>query len=205
MRTRKKVADVIENQVAKLLLENKKYTAKELRHKVEKAIYGKYRFTERTYSNIKKKMLQSLIDKPEDELWSLGACLKYHIPTDIIPLLMEWHDIEPFTVRIARWAAIIHPIATTKQTLQRMYPGNLLTAFVFHVARQYAERERIAEIMKRPFPDTLELDRLYFIINEPHLIDGFVSTFFPDAKKDAERAIDSICIERYSAINRSIT
>ena len=187
MRTRKMVADVIENQVAKLLLENSKYTAKELKHKVEKAINGKYKFTDKTYLNVKHRLQKRMSDKPEDELWSIGACLKYDIPSDIIPILIKQYNKEPFTVRVARWVAIIQSIASTRECIKRIYSGYLMDAFVFEVAKQYAEKERISEILEKPFPNTLDLDKIYFTGNEPFLIDGLISAFSSNEQKQAER------------------
>lgn len=93
MRVKQKVTEVVEKKVAAFLLKDPEYTAKNLKREVEKALRedGKtYKFTERTYNNIKNRILPNITkDNPLDQKWSIGACEKNNIPDDMIPLLME--------------------------------------------------------------------------------------------------------------------
>ena len=85
---KKKIANgIVEKQVADALLDNPGYTAPELKRVVEKNLKQKgynYRFTERTYLNIKKRLLPNLGAKPEDRPWSIGSCIKYDISIDVV-------------------------------------------------------------------------------------------------------------------------
>ena len=90
MRIKKRVTAVVKKQVAALLVQDRELSAPELKSKTEKALKGgskKYRFTVRTYSNIKKKILPN-IDPNEaiDQEWSIGDCEENHIPDSMIPL-----------------------------------------------------------------------------------------------------------------------
>ena len=91
MRIKKRVTETVKKQVAALLVNDRELSAPELKSKTEKTLKGKkYRFTVRTYSNIKKNILPN-IDPNEaiDQEWSIGGCEENQIPDRMIPLLME--------------------------------------------------------------------------------------------------------------------
>jgi hypothetical protein len=97
MRTKKKVTEAVEKRVAALLVQDREYTAKELKREVEKSLKkdGKnYKFTERTYNNIKNRILPNISsNNPLDKEWSLGACEEYRIPNSLVPLLIEYSKL----------------------------------------------------------------------------------------------------------------
>ena len=99
---------VVESEIARFLLENPDYTAVELKRKVERSLKQKgfnYKFTDRTYLN-KKKEFALNIDKenPLDKSWTVGACIKYDISPDVIPVL-----IKIMQVVVAGYITIIKP------------------------------------------------------------------------------------------------
>ena len=125
MRVNAIVTQDIEEKVAALLIIDSNLTAKYIKSAVEQELKteGKsYQFTERTYSNIKNKILPKLrIDNPLEQTWYIGACKANNIPSNIIPFLIEllqihWkratygdHDDGPskITVRQAMWISTI--------------------------------------------------------------------------------------------------
>lgn len=187
MRIKKRTATTIRGDVAKLLIENRDYTAKELKKKVEGLGRVKHRFTDRTYLNVKNKLLDDFSDDPKDKTWTIGACVKCDIPADIIPLLIlsRIAGIKTgnfLTVRTAQWIAKLYPLALETKTIQAKYANNTaqLVLFLLAVAEQYAKKERVAEMMKEPFPDTQELDELYFLDGNADVHKGFLVAYQPE-------------------------
>lgn len=89
---RKKIVNgVVRDTVVNVLLENSDYTAGELKHLAEKALKQKgynYKFTERTYLNLKKELSPNIGPTELDKPWTVGSCVKANIPGDMIPLLL---------------------------------------------------------------------------------------------------------------------
>lgn len=202
-RVKKSVNTLVESEVAHCLLENPDYTATELKRRVEKSLKRKgynYKFTGRTYLNIKKRLLPNLNpDNPLDQPWSIGACLKYAIPSEFIPLLVTVKTLYAsrnkrfaedreqirliLTIRKARWFSRLYP--AFQPIAEKKYPDGKLPhlGFMMIISDQYAEKERVAELMGRD-PDTTELDTLYFGEN-PDINEGYLSTFFsPEIAED---------------------
>ena len=149
-------------------------------------------FTERTYQNIKTEM--DLTSNELDSLWYIGACLKYQIPSDIVPILIEEQrrllenrdrpiiaDTRPvsrriLTIRQARWFALLQPLIVP--LAKEQYPDNPLRqhACLAIYARWYAHTERISELMKQPYPDTSHIDTLLLNgdLSEEALSDGIM-------------------------------
>ncbi|MBN1369959.1 MAG: hypothetical protein JW954_06975 [Dehalococcoidaceae bacterium] len=148
MRIKKETSEVIEGHVAKLLVRNRKYTAKELKDKVEHELGGRYSFTERTYLNIKNKLLKDFSEDPIDAPWSVGACLKFDIPGEIVPLLLEVKRNIPleeiFTIRTAQWVAKLHNLIPDRKDLSHLY----------YISTYYGLYEQICEMANIPFNTT---------------------------------------------------
>jgi hypothetical protein len=47
----------------------------------------------------------------------------------------------------------------------------------------WKQKLKIAETLNRPYPDTLEPDKIYFAGYNPYVIDGLVHAFFPQEQK----------------------
>jgi hypothetical protein len=127
MRVNTKVTEEIEKKVSALLLRDPNYTAKYIKKEVENEfnIEGKnYAFTERTYINIKNRILAHMPSENQlDQKWSIGACRINNIPDDMIPVLLEveqvhWKHVAlgerqdgpaKITVRQAIWMSILRP------------------------------------------------------------------------------------------------
>ena len=150
MRVKKRTASIIEGHVAQLLIENRYYTARELKKKVEKSLKGKYRFTDRTYLNIKRKLLADFSEDPKDTPWSIGACVRYDIPADVIPLLAQVKSHiksdETLTVRTAQWIAKFSVMITDIDDL-------------YYISLLYALHENICDLAHITF-DTSKPDRM---------------------------------------------
>ncbi|MDP2731203.1 MAG: hypothetical protein Q8O55_12085 [Dehalococcoidales bacterium] len=108
------------------------------------------------------------LEKP----WCIGACSYYNIPHDMIPLLIkiqklkaEYGDNENvstvLTVREAQWIARLYHVA---EPLVRELPDTSESALLWldFIASSYVQRERVSEQMNEQYPDTTDLDRLYF-------------------------------------------
>ena len=112
-RKRRRVNEIVKNEAASVLLDNPHPTANELKREVEKRLKKKgynYKFTQRTYLNIKNEILPNLGDKPIDQPWSIGAFTEYHdkLSLDSIPILIKMNQfkgLQKFSIRQAIWAS----------------------------------------------------------------------------------------------------
>jgi hypothetical protein len=207
MRIKKRVSDAIDREVAGLLIKNREYTAKELKREAERSLKQKgqsYNFTERTYLNIKTKQankLDGFKNGERDKPWVIGACLKYGIPSDRIPLLLEIKqrasksDIEQLrvlTVRQACWVSKLWPVILESDVINAQHRTNSqLKVLALFIAEQYAQNEQIAEVMGETFADTSELDSLYFIDGNADIIKGFLKTHYPEQYKRDSKLLAS--------------
>ncbi len=106
-----------------------------------------------------------------DQPWSIGACAPYGIPSEIIPVLMKMkkyrapNDREDLlgqiTIREARWLARLFPAGESVVNKTFIDEEGQLWLLSLIVSC-YAERERVSEQMNEQYPDTSELDKLYF-------------------------------------------
>jgi len=110
-----------------------------------------------------------------DQPWSIGACAQYNIPPDIIPVLIQLQKMNApdykegllgeVTIREARWVAQLFPVADP--VINKTFIGDeerlqLLSLIV----SCYVERERVSEQMNEQYPNTFDLDKLYFANND---------------------------------------
>lgn len=154
---------------------------------VEKPAPRQHIFTERTYQKLKKQM--DLTPSDLDFPWHIGACLKYQIPSDVVPILIEEQrnflvksgssvttQTKPMTIRQARWFALLHPLIS--KMAKEQYPDDPLKqhACLAIYARWYAFTERISELIKTPYPHTYHIDALLINgdLSEEALSDGIM-------------------------------
>lgn len=209
MKKKRMVNGIVENQVTVALLENPDSSAPELKRNVEKELKKKgynYRFTERTYLNIKKALLPNLGPEPIDQPWTVGACIKYDIPAQFIPLLLneqkkglefktkyfDTHDntqADKFnillTVREARWFVKLYPGII--ELAKKQYPDDtqMQVNCVVVLARQYARRERVAKILGKDYPETKDIDKFLMQgdLSKEVLGDAIFDYIFPNDMK----------------------
>lgn len=197
MKKRRNVPEEVKNEVANILKDNPGATGRVLKKEVEKSLKKKtgrcVTFTERTYQSIKQKMDMTPSDL--DNPWTIGASIAHGIPPDMIPVLFEVitapkDKIAPLTIRQARWLSTIYHAA--KPLIERKPPDqSLVPGYLYMMADQYAQCERIAELKGELPPDTSKLDRLYFIDGELDLTKGFFSTYFPEMQEKAQQDLEN--------------
>ena len=152
------------------------------------------------------------VEKP----WSIGACSYYNIPHNMIPVLIkiqklkaEYDDNEDvstvLTVREAQWIARLYHVA---EPLIRELPDASESALLWldFIASSYVQRERVSEQMNEQYPDTTDLDRLYFysddFLNDDVLISWW-DALLPDHRRaiidalEKERAVTHRDVERH--------
>lgn len=151
------------------------------------------------------------IEKP----WSIGACSYYNIPHDMIPLLIkiqklkaEYGDNEDvstvLTVREARWMARLYHVA---EPLIRDLPDAKESGLLWldFIASSYIQRERVSEQMNEQYPDTTDLDMLYFHSDDFLSDDVLISwwdALLPDHKQAIINALEEQRAETHSDIER---
>ena len=120
------------------------------------------------------RMISEARNKQPSELekpWSIGACAQYNIPPDIIPILIkiqklkagedEGGSLGEITIREARWIARLYPAAEPLiSNLAFGYDRRFL--WLLFIANGYVQRERVSENINEQYPNTSDLDRLYF-------------------------------------------
>ena len=151
------------------------------------------------------------LEKP----WSIGACSYYNIPHDMIPVLIklqklmaEYGDDEDvsrvLTVREAQWIARLYHMA---EPLIREFPNAAESGFLWldFIASSYVQRERVSEQMNEQYPDTTDLDRLYFysddFLNHDVLISWWAA-LLPDHKRAIIDALEEQRAETHRDIER---
>ena len=164
------------------------------------------------------RMISEARNKQPSELekpWSIGACTYYNIPTDMIPVLIkiqklkaEYGDEEEMskvlTLREARWIARLYHVAEPLiSELSNVEENNLL--WLDFIARSYVQRERVSEQMNEQYPDTADLDRLYFHSDDFLSDDVLISwwdTLLPDHKQAIIDALEEQRAETHKDIER---
>ncbi len=144
-----------------------------------------------------------------DQPWSIGACTQYNIPPDIISVLIRLQKLKAsrdkegllgeITIREAQWVTRLYPVAEpliNKAFGEREGRLRLLSLIV----SCYVQKERVSEQMNEQYPNTSELDRIYFanedILNNTS-IEGWWNTF---PRELQQSVADSLEVRRVSAI-----
>ncbi len=140
-----------------------------------------------------------------DQPWSIGACAEYNIPPSIIPTLIKLQKSKAandekgspgqITIREAQWVARLYPVAqplinkATNDNEGRLWWLSLSVS-------GYVQRERIGEQMNEQYPNTSDLDRLYFT-NKDFLSDDALAVWWGTLPSEYQHAIfDAIEQER---------
>jgi hypothetical protein len=136
---RRNVDSLVEKEVADLLLKNPDFTGEELKRKVEKNLKSfHYNFTERTYQNIKSKLLPNINKYKElDRPWSIGATIK-EVSNDALPSIIEIQTLakmlfrNQISVRQARWFGYFYPlIGSLTENINMNIPGLFIQLAIY--------------------------------------------------------------------------
>ena len=110
-----------------------------------------------------------------DEPWSIGACAQYDIPADIVPILMKIEKLRAsqnkdgfgeITIREAQWVARLFPVA--EPLINRIVNDDESRPWWLSlIVSSYVLREKLSEQMNEPYPNTADLDGLYFSNEDP--------------------------------------
>ena len=149
------------------------------------------------------------IEKP----WSIGACSYYNIPHDMVPLLIKMQKLmaengddkdvpKVLTIREARWMARLYPVA---EPLIRDLPNAEENGLLWldFIASSYVKRERVSEQMNEQYPDTADLDRLYFY-SDDFLNDDVLISWWDALLPDRKQAIIDTLEEQRAETHRDI-
>lgn len=112
---------------------------------------------------------QLKIQLPLDTPWSIGDCIKYNIPADMIPVLIEIQKLglkadeirfAQITNRQAKWFAMLYP--SVQRLIKNKYHEihfafNTFLTFLFPLFRQWEEKEQVSQRV-------LELEELTLLI-----------------------------------------
>jgi hypothetical protein len=154
------------------------------------------------------RMISEARNKQPSELekpWSIGACAQYNIPPDIIPILIKIQKLKAvedeegslgeITIREARWIAQLYPAAEPLISKLAFGDDRKLLWLLF-LASSYAQRERVSEQISKQYPNTSDLDRLYFAGEDFFSDDVLVSWWDAIPPEYQQTVLDAIERER---------
>ncbi len=153
---------MVKDEAASVLLDKRTSTAFELKREVEKRLKKKgynYKFTDRTYLNIKNSLLPNLGDKPIEQPWGIGACAEYYdrISPESIPILMrveQLKGLQTFSIRQAIWVSRLYPLIMETYNNE----DEKFKVDIWAWSSTYAHMERVSEMTNSKL-DTSELDQ----------------------------------------------
>jgi hypothetical protein len=158
-----------EDIVNKILLLKKteregKLTAKKIRTILLKTHSESSVPKERAINNILNKNKEKIIFNDLDLEWSIGACLKYDIPSDEIYFLCYLNEFlkKPYnlgmSIREARWVAKLR--STVEPNLRKWFKRNTEKQmyYLYDIARFYSHREELCELNNTTYLDTKDID-----------------------------------------------
>ncbi len=129
-----------------------------------------------------------------DQPWHIGICTQYNILPDAIPEIIQFMKdkagneeglLGQTTIREALWINRLYP--TIKRL--RSVTDELTRAFWMHViVSGYVLRERVSEQMSEQYPNTSDLDRLYFASEDP-FSDVAMTTWWSRIPPEYQQAI----------------
>ncbi|MDD5127586.1 MAG: hypothetical protein PHR43_05790 [Dehalococcoidales bacterium] len=140
-----------------------------------------------------------------DQPWCVGACAKYSISPDIVPVLMKMKKLRAtegaigklgtITIREAQWVARLYPAAEPViSVLTSDDNGRLWWLSV--IVNGYVLRERVSEQMNEQYPNTSDLDSLYFA-NENPFSDASLNAWWSKIPTEYRQAVlDAVEQER---------
>jgi hypothetical protein len=154
------------------------------------------------------RMISEARNKQPNELekpWSIGACAQYNIPSDVIPVLIKIQKLKAvedkegslgeITIREARWIARLYPAAEPLISKLAFGDDRRLLWLLF-IADNYAQRERVSEQINEQYPNTSDLDRLYFASEDFLSDDALVSWWDAIPPEYQQNILDAIEEER---------
>jgi hypothetical protein len=154
------------------------------------------------------RMISEARNKQPNELekpWSIGACSQYNIPSDIIPILIKIQKLKvvedkegslgEITIREARWIARLYP-AVEPLISKSAFDDDRKLLWLLFIADNYAQRERVSEQMNEQYPNTSDLDVLYFASEDFLSNDALVSWWDAIPPEYQQNILDAIEEER---------
>ena len=127
-----------------------------------------------------------------DRPWSIGASREYGIQAEAISTLLQLQQLisRTLTIREAQWASRLFPVAD--RILKKALVGDEGRLWLFLVIIDvYVERERVALQMKEPYPDTADLDKLFFM-NEDLLSETSLSAWWVEFPRRYQEAVAKV-------------
>jgi len=154
------------------------------------------------------RMISEARNKQPSELekpWNIGSCAQYNILPDIIPILIKIQKLKAaedkegslgeITIREARWIARLYPAAEPLISKLAFGDDRRLLWLLF-IADNYAQRERVSEQINEQYPNTSDLDRLYFASEDFLSDDALVSWWDAIPPEYQQTILDTIEEER---------
>jgi hypothetical protein len=145
-----------------------------------------------------------------DQPWNIGACAQYNIPPDIIPVLISLQKTKSskegslgiISIREAQWVARLYPAF---KVLASKEPGdhdeNIW--WIFYIVSSYVQRERVSEQMNEQYPNTSDLDGLYFA-NEDLFSDDSLKSWWDTIPREYQQTILDVIEQERSITHEDI-
>jgi hypothetical protein len=104
-----------------------------------------------------------------DQPWNIGVCADYDIPPEIIPELFNLQKFKAshkkegslLTIREAQWVTRLYPAA--QSIVNKLFTDEYGQQALFSIIVScYVQREKVSRQMDEPYPNTTDLDSLFF-------------------------------------------
>jgi len=174
MKKNRNVTQIIEKEVTQLLISDPQYTAEALKRDAEKRLKKKgynYKFTPRTYSNIKNRVLPNLNEGDSIDIpWSFGSLKQHPLPEGTVDIVLgvqramkiQNQDYK-LTIRDALWLVPVYQalryVERIRERDKRPYAD--VMRWWFPITLVYSMHDRITSILEINFDTTL-FDDLFF-------------------------------------------
>ena len=136
-----------------------------------------------------------------DQPWHIGICAQHDIPPSIIPELFKLQEFKvshknedsSLTIREAQWATRLFPAA--QSLVDKLFTDEYGQQALFSIIVScYVQREKVSRQMDEPYPNTTDLDSLFFANSDTlsnDSLEKWWSVFPPEYQQAVAEVLES--------------
>ena len=170
----------VRNKIANIFLKDRSLIAKEVVEELRKSLGEQAPRLSAVQKELTKIRRNPNVSSELDRPWALGALVKYEIPAEIVPTIIDLLRIRNssgiisgrsfLTIRQVLWVARLSPLINSiKEDVRVLFPEANMQGLLIEMAAVYARCEQIAELSneisigEKVLFDTSDLDNIFFI------------------------------------------
>jgi hypothetical protein len=136
-----------------------------------------------------------------DQSWHIGICAQHDIPPEIIPELFKLQKFKAshkkedpsLTIREAQWVTRLYPAA--QPLVNTLFADEYGRQALFSIIVScYVQREKVSRQMDEPYPNTTDLDSLFFANSDAlgnDSLEKWWSVFPPEYQQAVAEVLES--------------